>query len=229
MGAGKSYQGKVPKELFLARFSDERAEYTTRVAVSEMEKLSLKYDSLDSFISHEADRLVESGVLDMDKPVESSEAIFKNARYKESAKGYKILSRQEAVDTVRAKFRRADADAWFRGADTGYKPRIEYSIITQPTLRNAGMNIAHQMYQEYNRITIPFNQFLDSEITVYRGGNVYRSKENVFESFTYDKEIAQKFGKKSRVVSQKVKVRDTLGMYQTDGEYEIFVPIKLVK
>lgn len=220
MGNGKSKQSSYEVSIEYALNYSKTPPYTS------MEQLSLSYSNVNDFIRENANTLKNSGEIDMRNPLESTQALFNNVRYRESIKGVKKVSQEEAVDTIRKEIRSSALTGWFREYNSSYKPEIERVAISNKKVREAGLNIAHLNYQEFLNEKISFNNFLNSEITVYRGGNTNFTKDDVFISFSYDKKIAEKFG--SNVVSQKVKVKDTLGNFQTTGEYEILIPRNLV-
>jgi len=149
-----------------------------------------------------------------------AEQFYKDAKYKNSAK-YAPISLEAAVAEVRNGIRPSALSGWFRNADSDYKPEIEAAIISNPALRNAGLNIAHRNYMDVTGRNISFDDFINGTFTVYRGGNTSYTKNDVFISYSFSKKVAQSFG--GNVQSIRIKPKDTLGSYQTTGEAEILV------
>lgn len=149
-----------------------------------------------------------------------AEQFYKDAKYKNSAK-YAPISLDAAVAEVRKGIRPSALSGWFRNADSDYKPEIEAAIIGNPALRNAGLNIAHRNYMNVTGRNISFDDFINGTFTVYRGGNTSYTKNDVFISYSFSKEVAQSFG--GKVQSIRIKPKNTLGSYQTTGEAEILV------
>lgn len=149
-----------------------------------------------------------------------AERFYKDAKYKNSAK-YAPISLDAAVAEVRNGIRPSALSGWFRNADSDYKPEIEAAIIGNPALRNAGLNIAHRNYMNVTGRNISFDDFINGTFTVYRGGNTSYTKNDVFISYSFSKEVAKSFG--GKVQSIRIKPKNTLGSYQTTGEAEILV------
>jgi hypothetical protein len=149
-----------------------------------------------------------------------AEQFYKDAKYKNSAK-YAPISLDAAVAEVRKGIRPSALSGWFRSADSDYKPEIEAAIIGNPALRNAGLNIAHRNYMNVTGRNISFDDFINGTFTVYRGGKTSYTKNDVFISYSFSKEVAQSFG--GKVQSIRIKPKNTLGSYQTTGEAEILV------
>ena len=148
---------------------------------------------------------------------EATTKVWKDARYKDSAIGLKAISKEEAISIVRQNLPNSWLDGWFRNADSDYKPKIEARVIGNRELRNAGLNIAHMNYVETTGNKVSFNTFVNSKITVYRGGNNDKFTNNdVFKSYSFDRTVAQKFG--SNVQSIQIVPKTTLGSFQTTGE-----------
>lgn len=184
----------------------------------------LKHKSFDEFASHKAQDIVKSKVFNRDTIYEDSLKMWKDVHYHNSSKNLCKISDEEAIQVIIDNVRPSALSGWFREYNSAYKPGIEQEIITNPELRNASLNIAHRVYQESTGKQIDFDDFLESEITVYRGGNFDFVEKDVFVSYSFDKRVADKFaGTKKNTVSKKVKIKDTLGSLQTTGEAELMV------
>ncbi len=122
----------------------------------------------------------------------------------------------EAVNIIR-KIPENIMDGWFRNRDKGYKQKLYNVINSNPDIKNAGLKVMHYQYEAFTGTKIPYNEFLNKEITLYRGKP---SGEDIFISYTMDKDIAEKFGEVQEI---KIKPKDTLGSYQTTAETEVLV------
>ena len=185
---------------------------------------ALKHKDFDEFVKHEAQDIVKSGIFNRDTIFEDSLKMWKDIHYHNSSKSLHKISDEEAIQVITDNIRPSALSGWFREYDSDYKPEIEQEIITNPELRNASLNIAHKVYQESTGEQVDFDDFLESEITVYRGGNFNFIENDVFISYSFDKRIAEKFAsKESNVTSETIRIKDTLGSLQTTGEAELMV------
>ena len=139
------------------------------------------------------------------------------------------ISKEDAVDMVRDSISSNVLDGWFRSADSNYKPKLMESILSNNGTLNAGLNIAYNNYLDSNPSKVlSFDRWLKTPQTMYRGEYGQKLvKGDVFTSFTLDKNIAQGFG--SNITVKRIRPIDTLGSFQTTGEQEFLVPIKLNK
>lgn len=143
------------------------------------------------------------------------------------------ISAEEAIDTIRDNIPASYLDGWFRSADYGYKDKIADAVVSNPGTLNAGLNIAYKNYVDSLPDTtkaVSFQKWAKTPQTVYRGdsGRSY-STADVFTSFTPDKKVAQDFARQSNgsVHSTKIRPIDTFGSFQTTGEQEFLVPVKI--
>jgi len=141
----------------------------------------------------------------------------------EPQEGPHEISREEAVQTLRDV---PDLAGWFRNADRGYKAKILHHI-SRPEVRNAGLNIMHQVYQGMTGGKVPFDEFMDTPIKLYRAGG--SPGDEPFSSYSMDKGIAKNFAAlkgtdPSDLSVIEIKPKDTLGSYQTIAEAEVLVP-----
>lgn len=184
----------------------------------------LKYKDFDEFVRHKAKDILKSKVFNKDTIYEDSLKMWKDIHYHNSSKDLHKISDKEAIQVITDNIRPSALSGWFREYNSAYKPEIEQEIITNPELRNTSLNIAHRVYQESTGKQVDFDDFLESEITVYRGGNFDFVEKDVFVSYSFDKRVAEKFAStKKNVICKKVKVKDTLGSLQTTGEAELMV------
>ena len=186
------------------------------------EQLAVKYSTPDQFMRENIAELKAAGI----KSKKATEEAWRQAHYKNSGIGYKQIPLDDAVKVVNESLPANIRHGWFREADSAYKPALERAVITNPELRNAGMNIAHQNFIAETGQNISFNDFVRSQINVYRGGNMNFVTDDVFVSYSYSKDAALKFGKNIDI--QQITPSNTLGSYQTTGEREILLPFELL-
>lgn len=199
-----------------------RAKKEALPKMSPLEKTSLDYkdDEFSLFVRENKDSLKKADMFSKEKATE----LWKDARYKNSSSNFKAIDTQSAVDIVKEEIPENVRKGWFVNADSGYKPRLEASIIGNPELRNAGLNIAHKNYMDTTGEKISFDGFLNKDISVYRGGNDKFIDTDVFKSYSFDENIARKFAGDSGAVNViKIKPKETLGSYQLTGEAEILI------
>ena len=183
--------------------------------------------SFSRFVQDNKEVLKERNLFNPDKVT----ALWREALETESLKNLHPVDHQEAFDTLANKMDSWMA-GWLRNEDSSYKPKIEQVLISDPTMRNAALNLAHKNYMEVSGTEISFDKFLDTEITIYRGGNFKYVDKDIFVSYSFDRKIAEYFAKKMNVTtvkSMKIKPRDTLGSLRAVGEAEILVPVSKIK
>jgi len=140
-----------------------------------------------------------------------------------SQSGLREVSRASAVQTLKA-LPRGLLAGWFRNADRKYKAMLLNHIKKNPEVRNAGLNIMHQEYQSMTRSQVPFDEFMDTPIRMYRGGG--SPADEAATSYSMDQKVADSFvDRKGAGLSViEIKPRDTLGSYQTTAETEVLIP-----
>lgn len=163
------------------------------------------------------------------KTQEEAKKYFNKMRYEETSKNPSQFSREETATIIRENMDESIRKGWYVNADSNYKPKIEDVVLQNQKLRSAGYNVAYENYKEFSGSNISFEKFLDKEITVYRGSRGQQDiKGDVFKSYTYNENYARKWGE--QVETLKITPRETLGNFQTTGEYEILVPVdKIIK
>jgi len=117
-------------------------------------------------------------------------------------------------------------DGWFRNADRSYKPKIA-EFIRSPEARNAGMNLFHQEYQVSTGREIPFDQFMETPIKMYRGGG--SPSDETFTSYSVNRRTAENFAASkgqdpSSISVIEMKPKDTLGAFNPIAEGEVLIP-----
>jgi hypothetical protein len=121
---------------------------------------------------------------------------------------------------------------WFLSQDRNSKEQIAYNVKNDKTLKNAFLSNWFDYYKETTNDNISFDDFLNKEITVYRGEtsrDIKHGEANGFTSYTPQKDLAKNFSKHGvgKIIELKVKPKDTLGMIDTVGnETEVLIPTK---
>lgn len=142
----------------------------------------------------------------------------------------KHLGKEEADEVLLESITQRTADRWFREADSEAKPQVVKAVISNQQSRNAALSVMYDNYKEaHPNSEMTFSQFLDSPITMYRGGHGQsHTKDDVFSAYTWDRKIAQKFaGSDGTIYEAKIKPIDTYGSVQRNGEMEIMVPSQI--
>lgn len=187
----------------------------------------LKYDNFDELVSEQAQNIVSDGVFEgSDNLYNKTLEAWKDTHYENSSKQLRELTNEESVKIIRDNVSPSHLHGWFREYNSDYKPKIEQSLITNPELRNASLNVAYINYKETTGENLSYSDFLEKEIEVYRGGNFNFIDNDVFVSYSFDRKIAEKFASQkqgSEVKSLKVRMKDTLGSLQTTGEAELMI------
>lgn len=186
----------------------------------------LECHTFDEFSSKYAKQLVKHKSFKGSKNIaKEAEELWKSIHYHNSSKDLYELSEEEAIQVVKDNLNPNYVTGWFRAYDSGYKPHIENAIITNPKLRNASLNISHRVYQESTGNNVSFQDFINMDIDVYRGGNFEFIDKDVFVSYSFNKNTAEGFVSKhnNNLVKRTVKIKDTLGSLQTTGEAEIMI------
>lgn len=193
----------------------------------EWQEKFLNYEYFDELVDNHVDEIIKDELFEGSEDLyKSTVETWKDLHYANSAKNLKELTQEEAIQVIVENTRVGDLTGWFREFDSDYKPKIERTVMTNPELRNASLNVAHRVYQESTGSKVDFDSFVNSEIEVYRGGNFDFIENDVFVSYSFDREVAESFANKikgSEVITKKVKIRDTLGSLQTTGEAELMV------
>lgn len=221
----QEYANKVNEERYQMLPEVNNEDYIDEKYLPFYDKV-LEHDNFDSFARQNAKDIVKSKMFPKESVYEDSLQMWKDVHYHNSAKELHKVSDEEAIQVIQDNIRPSALSGWFRNYDSNYKPEIEQVLITNPEVRNASMNIAHRVYQESTGEQIEFDDFLNKEIEVYRGGNFSFIEKDVFISYSMDKKIAEKFaGNGGQVKSITIKIKDTLGSLQTDGEAELMIPV----
>lgn len=190
------------------------------------EKRFIEHANFNDFVRTYARDVISDNIFEgSDDLRKASLNKWKDLHYENSLSVLEELNNERAIEIVRDNVDPSALHGWFREYNSDYKPRIESAIITNPELRNASLNIAHRVYKEKTGDNIGYNEFLEKDIEVYRGGNFNMIDNDVFVSYSFDRKIAEKFTSKDKpnIQSLKIKMKDTLGSLQTTGEAEVLV------
>lgn len=151
-----------------------------------------------------------------------------NARYDKALSEVKPLTPDDAKTTIKENMPQNVFDGWFREANSNYKRAIVQIIMDEPKMYNATLNMMWENYKQFNGVDISFEDFLKTDITLYRGGKVGETllESDVAVSYTLDKSVADKFAnrKKGEVFNITIKPIETLGSLNDVGELEVLVP-----
>lgn len=166
--------------------------------------------------------------LDVDEVLGSLEDIWYETRLEAGKASLKPMQMSSAKAIIADGIKQSDYDGWFRNADSAYKERIIQAVLDDPEMYNASMNIMLHNYNEVMKTNLTLDEFLETEITLYRGAPVGKTKidKDLFTSYSLKKDIAEKFVKGGSLEEIKVKPKDTLGMLRDVGEMEVLVPEK---
>ena len=140
------------------------------------------------------------------------------------------MSRAEAVDVIKREIPDNASNGWFRKADISYKRTLTEAVEGSQEARDAALNILHRQAEDLAGRKIPWDEFLDTELTLYRGGKLSATDaRNTFQSFSLDRRMAQKFADKvgGKIYEIKLKPSQTFGSMQTIAEAEVLVPTKV--
>lgn len=134
------------------------------------------------------------------------------------------ISKADAIAIVSDAIPDNVRSGWFRSADSGYKPMVAEGLLTTKGGLNAAYNIAYDNYKAATPNPLPFNKWLTTPQTMYRGDRGQQTvQSDIFTSFTPDKSIAAGFG--SNITTKKIRPIDTWGSAQTTGEQEFLIPM----
>ena len=160
---------------------------------------------------------------------EAVDAEWRKFRMQKSTGNIHEISRDEAESTMYDNVSQSTFDGWYRNADSTYKPALVDAVTKNEEMRNAALNMAYENYKASDFSDKPkmsFEEFLTTPIKMYRGVRGQKPmKEDVFDAFTLDKKIAQKFaGDDGEIVETEIRPIDTYGCMREVGELEIWVP-----
>lgn len=135
-------------------------------------------------------------------------------------------SRDEADEALYDHVGQSIYDGWFREGDSGYKPKIVQGVLSSPESRSAALSVMYDSWREATGSDATFEEFLDTPVTMYRGGHGQKHvKDDVFSAYSFDRKIAEGFaGTGGRVYEAKIRPIDTWGSFARNGESEILVP-----
>ena len=147
------------------------------------------------------------------------------------------ISHQDALDIIRSRMDENELAAWYYGGGDGaIREKLGEMAISDDELRNAGLNLLFDQWNLYgDRVFAKFEDFINSEIELYRGTSVQKEQNDVksnFTSFSFNQKTAKNFmpfveDEKNTpwLISHKTKIKDTLGYYgvHPSKELETFV------
>lgn len=193
----------------------------------------LEHKDFNQFVKENARDIVSEKLFEGEKDLrKSSLEKWKDIHYENSRSHLSELDNETSIRIVNENMDSSELNGWFREYDSDYKPKIEQKLITNAELRNASLNIAHKLYNEKTGENTTYENFLEKEIELYRGGNFDFIEKDVFISYSFDKKVAEKFSKNkkgSEIKTLKVKAIEILGSLQTTGEAEVMIRRKHVE
>jgi hypothetical protein len=120
---------------------------------------------------------------------------------------------------------------WFLGENKNAKNRIALDIQSNLKLRNALMSNLYDLWKKETKSNMLFEDFLNTEITLYRGGEKgFKNEVDVdgFNTWELTKEGAKKFAKGEDIVEKKIPVKNLYGAIDfVGGEIEVLEKTKI--
>ena len=164
---------------------------------------------------------------------EDIEQLWREVRTQEELKNVHEVSIEEAISTVTDSVSGSVLSGWFKNADSSYKPRLMDEVLSNSGTLNAGLNIAYYNYKFAQSVEgktpLTFEKWLKTPQTVYRGSTgKAQISSDIFTSYTPDLKIAKGFaGSSGSISTMKIRPIDTWGSFQTTGEQEFLIPVKV--
>jgi hypothetical protein len=121
---------------------------------------------------------------------------------------------------------------WFLSQDRNSKEQIAYNIKNNKTFKNALLSNWFDYYKKTVNDNISYDDFLNTEIIIYRGEtsrDIKYGEVNGFASYTPQKDLAKHFSRDGvgKIIELMIKPKDTYGMIDSVGnEVEILIPTK---
>lgn len=136
------------------------------------------------------------------------------------------MSRAEAIEIFEREIPDNAHNGWFRKEDITYKRAISEKLEESQDARDAALNLLHRQVEDSLGREVPFDEFLQTEYTFYRGGSLSgKDARNTFQSFSLDIDEALKFADKDGDLWEiRLKPSETFGSGQTIAEAEVMVP-----
>ena len=188
----------------------------TRAA--ELRSKATEYTDIQRFVRDNVQTLMSVGVNNN----EAATALWRDANYSREDLQPVAMAMEDVANIIRTKIPENILDGWFRSADSPYKSRLEHIALSDTEVRNAALNAMWHNFREYSKQDIGFEEFLHSNIPVYRGKNSEKYVDgDELLSFTFDRSVAEKFG--NHILEAIIRPIDTIGAYQTTGENEVMV------
>lgn len=189
-------------------------------------------ESKDIWLEGNKDQLVKNwkerraqGIKEKPKDFEDHE--YTAWKMSKLAGNEKEMPYEEASETLYDAIPQNVFHGWFTEANSEYKPKLVDAVTKSPEVRSAALSMMFNNYKYFHpNSDMTFDEFLNSPMTMYRGGHGQNHTENdVFSAYTWDKSIAEKFaGKGGKVYEAHIKPINTYGSVNDAGESEIMVP-----
>ena len=150
-------------------------------------------------------------------------------RMEQVTKDVHEISEDEADAVIYDNVSQSVFDGWYRGAGSGYKPKLVDYMLSSKEMRNAGLSLAYENYKNCTDSPLSFEEFLTTPIKMYRGGHGQKhTKDDIFSAYTFDRKTAEHFaGSHGKITEAKIRPIDTYGSMRAVGEAEIWVPSEI--
>lgn len=195
-----------------------RAEYTPADSFQEWQMANMKGRDNPTRIAL-SKLYKEEGIEGVQKEYYSSKTIAASGDIHE-------MSKDEADEAMYDAMPKNVFHGWFMEADSDYKPMVVDAVTSSPEARSAAMNLMYENYKYEGDGKLSFEEFLNTPVTMYRGGHGQEHVESdVFSSYSFSRKAAEKFaGSDGTVYEAKIRPIDTWGSVLENGESEILVP-----
>jgi len=149
--------------------------------------------------------------------IENSKEVINNYTHYKSGESYHV---------------RSEWAKWFLSQDRNSKEQIAYRLKNNDNFKNALLSNWFDYYKETTNSNIDYNDFINKEITIYRGEtsrDIKYGDAKGFSSYTTQVELAKHFSLDGigKIIELRIKPKNTFGMMNSvGGEVEILVPTK---
>lgn len=160
---------------------------------------------------------------------EALDSEWRKFRMEQVTKDVHEISEDEADAVIYDNVSQSVFDGWYRGAGSGYKPKLVDYMLSSKEMRNAGLSLAYENYKNCTDSPLSFEEFLTTPIKMYRGGHGQKhTKDDIFSAYTFDRKTAEHFaGSHGKITEAKIRPIDTYGSMRAVGEAEIWVPSEI--
>ena len=106
----------------------------------------------------------------------------------------KEMPYEEASETLYDAIPQNIFHGWFTEANSEYKPKLVDAVTKSPEVRSAALSMMFNNYKYFHpNSDMTFDEFLNSPMTMYRGGHGQNhTEDDVFSAYTWDKKRCRK-------------------------------------